>query len=182
VSEILTIIKVAVMFLLGLILIFDGYKLEKIIITVLWFLLGFNLATDVLTLVNFSTGLVPFIIEIIVGLCFAAVGFKLDRLAFFVAVAYGMYVAIPSYFTLSNNILFLIVRIILAVVVALIALKFKEIIYALIASLIGATIMKKAVLLLFPTLSSGYITVINIIVIILVIVGILSQIEEYHKS
>ena len=59
-SDVLTVIEVALMFLIGLILIFDGYKVEKVIVTILWFLLGFNVASYVLGLVNFSTGVIPF--------------------------------------------------------------------------------------------------------------------------
>ncbi len=180
-SEILTVIEVALMFLIGLILIFDGYKVEKVIVTILWFLLGFNIATKVLGLFDFSTGVIPFIIEVIVGLCFAAVGFKLERLAFFIAVAYGIFYLIPSYFVLDNKIIYLIVRLVLAIIVALVAVKFRAIIYIVVASLIGATLMKRAVLMLFPALSTSLINFMNIIVLILVIIGIISQLDEYTK-
>ena len=180
-SEILTVIEVALMFLIGLILIFDGYKVEKVIITIIWFLLGFNIATRILGLFDFSTGVLPFIIEVIVGLCFAAVGFKLERIAFFIAVAYGVFYLIPSYFVLNNNLLFFIVRLVIAIIIGLLALKLRALIYTLVASLIGATLMKRAILMLFPALSTSIINFINIVVIVLVILGIISQLDEYEK-
>ena len=180
-SEILTVIEVALMFLIGLILIFDGYKVEKVIITILWFLLGFNIATKVLGLLDFSTGVIPFIIEVIVGLCFAAVGFKLEQLAFFVAVAYGVFFLVPSYFVINNKLIFLIVRLVIAIAVGLLAVGLRALIYILVASLIGATLMKRAILLLFPALSTSIINFINIVVVVLVIIGIISQLDEYKK-
>ena len=47
-SDILVIIQVAIMFLIGLVFLFEGYKIERIIITILWFVLGFNIAKDVI--------------------------------------------------------------------------------------------------------------------------------------
>ena len=69
-SDILVIIQVAIMFLIGLVFLFEGYKIERIIITILWFVLGFNIAKDVLGMFNYSVGVVPIVIEVIVGLCF----------------------------------------------------------------------------------------------------------------
>ncbi len=181
-NDILTIIQVAIMFLLGLVLIFDGYKIERVIITIIWFLLGFNIAKDILGLFNYTAGIVPIIIEVIVGLCFASVGFKLERLAFFIAVAYAVFIAIPNYYVLDNKIIYFAIKILVAVAIGLLAIKFRAIIYTLIASLLGATLMKRAILILFPSLSSGIMTVINVVVIILVIVGIISQVEEYQRA
>ncbi len=181
-NEILTVIQVAIMFLIGLIFIFEGYRIERVIVTIIWFLLGFNLAKDVLGLFNFDTGIVPFIIEVIVGSCFAAVGFKLERIAFFIAIAYAVFIAIPNYFILDNKIVFLIVRLLIALVIGLLAVKFRAIIYILIASLLGATLMKRAILVLFPVLPAGVMTVINVIVVILVVIGILSQLEDFRRT
>ena len=181
-NEILTVIQVVLMFLVGLVFIFEGYSIEKIVITVIWFLLGFNIAKDILGLFNFSTGIIPFIIEVIVGACFAAVGFKIDRIAFFIAIAYAAFIAIPQYFVLDNKIVYFIVKLIVAIVLGLLAVKFRAIIYVIISSLLGATLMKRAILLLFPVLPTGVMTAINAFVIILVIIGLLSQLEEYQRT
>ena len=181
-NEILTVIQVALMFLIGLVFIFDGYKIEKVIITIIWFLLGFNIAKDILGLFNFSTGIIPFIIEVIVGACFAAVGYKLDRIAFFIAIAYGAFIAIPQYFVLDNKIVFFIVKLLVAVILGLLAVKFRTVIYVIIASLLGATLIKRAILVLFPVLPTGVMTAVNAFVIILVIIGLLSQLEEYQRT
>ena len=178
-SDILVIIQVAIMFLIGLVFLFEGYKIERIIITILWFVLGFK---DVLGMFNYSVGVVPIVIEVIVGLCFASVGFKLERIAFFIAVAYAAFIAIPNYFVLDNSILFFAVRVLVAVAVGLLAIKFRALIYTLIASFLGATLMKRAIFILFPSLSPGIVTAINIGVIVLVVIGILSQIQEYGRA
>ena len=151
-SDILVIIQVAIMFLIGLVFLFEGYKIERIIITILWFVLGFNIAKDVLGMFNYSVGVVPIVIEVIVGLCFASVGFKLA------------------------------IRVLVAVAVGLLAIKFRALIYTLIASFLGATLMKRAIFILFPSLSPGIVTAINIGVIVLVVIGILSQIQEYGRA
>ena len=88
---------------------------------------------------------------------------------------------IPSYFVLSNNIVFFIVRLVIAIIVGLLAVKLRAIVYTLIASLIGATLMKQAVLMLFPALSTSWLSFLNIIVLVLVVLGILSQLEEYGR-
>lgn len=181
-NEILTVIQVAIMFLIGLVFIFEGYAIEKVVITVIWFLLGFNIAKDILGLFNFSTGIIPFIIEIIVGACFAAVGFKLDRIAFFIAVAYAAFIAIPQYFVLDNKIIFFIVKLVVAVIIGLLAVRFKSVIFVIMSSLLGATLMKRAILVLFPVLPTGVMTAVNTAVIILVIIGLLSQLEEYQRT
>ena len=181
-NEILTVIQVAIMFLIGLVFIFEGYKIERVIITIIWFLLGFNIAKDILGLFNFNTGIIPFIIEVIVGSCFAAVGFKLERIAFFIAVAYAAFIAIPNYFVIDSKIVFFVVRLLISIVIGLLAVRFRVIIYTLIASLLGATLMKRAILILFPVLPTGVMTVINVVVIILVIIGIISQMEEYQRT
>lgn len=180
-SEILTIIEVALMFLIGLILIFDGYKVEKVIVTIIWFLLGYNIAFNILGMFDFTAGILPIVISAIVGICFAAVGFKLERLAFFIAVAYGVFLTIPSYFVINNNLVFFIVKLVIAIIIGLLAIKLRALIYTIIASLIGATLMKRAIFILFPSLAAPIVSIINVVVIILVIVGVLSQINEYKS-
>ena len=108
--------------------------------------------------------------------------FKLERIAFFIAVAYAAFIAIPNYFVLDNSILFFAVRVLVAVAVGLLAIKFRALIYTLIASFLGATLMKRAIFILFPSLSPGIVTAINIGVIVLVVIGILSQIQEYGRA
>ena len=181
-NEILTVIQVAIMFLVGLIFIFEGYRIERVIITILWFLLGFNIAKDILAMFEFSTGIVPLIIEVIVGSCFAAVGYKLEKIAIFVAVAYGAFYLIPNYFVLDNNFVYLVVRLLIAFIIGLLAVKFRIIVYILIASMLGATLMKEAILILFPALTTDVMAAINIGVIILVIIGLFSQLADYQRT
>ena len=182
VNEILTVLEVALLFLIGLILIFDGYKVEKVLITLLWFILGYRVATSVLGYFGLQNNLLLIIVGVIVGLCTGAVGWKLDKYAFLIAVGYAIFEIIPNYFVIDNWLIFFVVKLVIAIVVALIALKFRYIIYAIVASLIGATLMKRAVFLLFPTLPTVLITLVNIMVVILVFIGLLSQLEEYQKE
>ena len=179
--ELLTVIKVVIMFLIGLIFIFEGYNLERIVITIIWFLLGFGIARDILELFNYSTGIVPLVIETIVGLCFASVGYKIERLALFIAIGYAVFIAIPSYLTISNQVVFFVVRIFLAIFIALLAHRFRVLLYALIVSLLGATIIKQAILILFPNITGGLMTAANIFVIVLVVIGLISQLEEHRR-
>ena len=116
------------------------------------------------------------------GACFAAVGFKLDRIAFFIAVAYAAFIAIPQYFVLDNKIIFFIVKLVVAVIIGLLAVRFKSVIFVIMSSLLGATLMKRAILVLFPVLPTGVMTAVNTAVIILVIIGLLSQLEEYQRT
>ena len=107
---------------------------------------------------------------------------KIDRIAFFIAIAYAAFIAIPQYFVLDNKIVYFIVKLIVAIVLGLLAVKFRAIIYVIISSLLGATLMKRAILVLFPVLPTGVMTAINAFVIILVIIGLLSQLEEYQRT
>lgn len=181
-NEILTVLEVALLFLIGLILIFDGYKVEKVLVTILWFILGYRLATSVLGYFGLQNNILLIVVGVIVGLCTGAVGWKLEKIAFLIAIGYAVFEIIPNYFVINNAFLFFIVKLVLALIVAGIALKFRYIIYAIIASLIGATLMKRAIFLLFPTLPAGLVTFINIMVVILVCIGLLSQLEEYQKE
>ena len=75
--------------IVGILLCFFGFKIQKMLITVAWFLIGYNLvgyANGYFHLIADDTILI--IVSIVVGLLLSGVGYKIEKLALFIAVAY----------------------------------------------------------------------------------------------
>lgn len=93
--------------IIGLILCLCGYKIQKVVITLTWFLLGFNI----------SAGLLPYLISnettvlvtsLVIGVVLGILGFSLEKLALFITVSYLSYLFLENildFETLYLNIL-----------------------------------------------------------------------------
>ncbi len=91
-------IKGLIAILLGLLFCFAGYKVQKFLIMLIWFYIGFQLAHTYGP--NFvSNNSVLLIVEIIAGFIFASIGFKIEKLAILITVAYLTYITISPYIT-----------------------------------------------------------------------------------
>lgn len=95
-------IKALIAILLGLLFCFSGYRVQKFLITVVWFVIGFEIVNLIGAeyITNKDTLL---IIEIIAGFILASVGYKLEKLALFVTVAYLTYITISPYITFFSK-------------------------------------------------------------------------------
>lgn len=170
-KEVLAIIAIIIGFLIS----FAGYKIQKSLITIVWFCIGYLLATNILShYIDVKNTII--IISIIVGIVFGSIGFKLERLALFICIAYLTYKNIGGYITgLDSNLIFMIEGAISLIVGGLSILFIKPILI-LVTGITGANIIKYYL----PTLISLSSNIILIIVVIVAILGILTQIKTNH--
>lgn len=170
-KEVLAIIAI----IIGLLISFAGYKIQKSLITIVWFCIGYLLTTNILSnYIDVKNTII--IISIIVGIIFGSIGFKLERFALFICIAYLTYKNIGGYITgLDSNLIFMIEGAISLIVGGLSILFIKPILI-LITGITGANIIKYYL----PTLISLSSNIILIIVVIVAILGILTQIKTNH--
>lgn len=80
----------------GLLLALFGYKIQKIALTLMCFLLGYTLAN--LVTPNFlDDNLIIIIINSVVGILVSGIGIKLEKFAIGSSVAYLVYISLSSY-------------------------------------------------------------------------------------
>lgn len=167
-KEVLAIIAIIIGFLIS----FAGYKIQKSLITIVWFCIGYLLATNILSnYINVKITII--IISIIVGIIFGSIGFKLERLALFICIAYLTYQNIHGYITgLDNNLIFLIEGSI-SVLIGGLSILFIKPILIFITGITGANIIKYYL----PTLISLSSNITFVVVGIITILGIITQIK-----
>lgn len=162
----------ALALIVGIVLCFFGYKVQKAVITLAWFYLGYT----------FAIGLVPqfvdgkeicILISILVGLVMALIGFKLEKLALFIAVAYMVFISVGPYIHMGEDMLNLLVQAGVSLLAGALAVYMIRPVLIVATSLSGVTFVKDA-LPTFVTLSSN---VLSIGAIVLVVVAILFQLK-----
>ena len=159
-----------IILIVGLLLCFFGFKIQKMLIMVAWFLIGYNLvgyANGYLHLITDSNILI--IVSIVVGLLLAGAGFKLEKIALFIAVAYLTFTSIKAYIPISDPRIALLVQ---AAVGALSTLFIKVILIG-VSSLAGAALVKQY-LPLFINIPAN---ILVIVVVVLVVAGIITQLK-----
>lgn len=170
-KEVLAIIAI----IIGLLISFAGYKIQKALITIVWFCIGYLLATNILSnYIAIKNTII--IISIVVGIIFGSIGFKLERFALFISISYLTYKNIGGYITgLDNNLIFMIEGAISLIVGGLSILFIKPILI-FITGITGPNIIKYYL----PTLVSLSSNIILIIGIVIAILGIITQIKTNH--
>lgn len=81
--------------IIGIILCLCGYKIQKVVITLTWFLLGFNLSAALLPNI-ISDETTVLITSLIIGVVTGIFGFKLEKLALFITVSYLAYLVLEN--------------------------------------------------------------------------------------
>ena len=166
-----------VLIIVGVLFLLFGYKIQKIIIALSWFIIGFLLAGMVAKLfVDASSVLL--VVQIIVGIIFALLGFKLEKLAIYLAVAFYSYKFIGPYITFFNEkLLNLVVAVVISLMIGAISTKAIRPIFIIITCLFGTSLIMNNI--------GNYITLtknISLIVsIVLVLIGLVSQFKT-NKS
>ncbi len=158
----------------GLLLCLFGFKIQKILITVAWFLIGYNLvgyANGLLNLINDSTVLI--IACIVGGVLLAGAGYKLEKLALFIAVAYLTFKSISSYIPIEDaRIAFLIQAAVSLIVGALSTLFIKPILIG-VSSFAGGSLIKQYL----PVFINIPANILMILVVAIVVVGVIVQLK-----
>ena len=127
--------------IIGVLLLFFGYKLQKWIVILGWFLLGYMLGGYIGGM--FTSGTIFLIIQIGCGLLLAGGGWKLEKIALCVAIAYYTYcVLVPYNFSFFSEALYNTATIIgISIIVGIIAVRFIKPILILVTAFYGATMI-----------------------------------------
>ena len=157
---------------IGLALCLFGFKIQKSVIAIAWFGIGFTLADKIGS--NFiEAANILLIVKIVAGILLASVGFKLEKLAIAIAVGYLTYTSIGAYITGFEESLKLIIHIGISIGAGILSMLFIKPILICITSIAGATIVKEY-LITFITLEPS---VLMIGTIVLAVVGIIIQLK-----
>lgn len=166
-------IKALIAVLLGLLFCFSGYKVQKFLITVVWFVIGFEIVKIVgpRFITNSNTLLIA---EIIAGFILASVGFKLEKMALFVTVAYLTYITVSPYITGFEKEVNLIVQGVVSLVAGGLSILFIKPILILATSISGAGVIYQAL----PAIVKLDGQLLLIVVVIVAVLGIIVQFKS----
>lgn len=156
--------------LIGLVLCFSGFKLQKLVITLVWFVIGFGIARYVCPYFTDSSS-IKLIVEIIAGILLGSIGFKLEKLALMIAVAYLVYKSFGSYINGFDPNINLIIRIVVSLVIGGLATLFIKPILIVVSALGGTALIKEYLTVLLNVSPS----VMGVILVVLLIAGIVMQ-------
>ncbi len=166
-------ISAIIAILIGLVMCFGGFKIQKILITLVWFVIGAALA-KYLGSYFIDNNQMLIIVEIIVGFIVGSIGFKLEKLALFIAVSYLTFKTIGPYITGLESGVALIVQGGISLLIGALSTFFIKPILIVVSSIAGASIIKSYL----PALISLSSNVVLIIVVIIAVLGILFQFKN----
>lgn len=163
-------ITAVIAILIGLLFCFAGYKIQKLLITIVWFVIGFILANKVGGYFISSSNLL-LVIEIITGIIVGSIGFKLEKLALCISVAYLVYITIGPYIPNVEKGVEIIIHFGVSLLVGLLSTFFIKPILIIVSSIAGAHIIKYYL----PTLVTIPANYLLICVVVIAVVGVLAQ-------
>lgn len=155
---------------IGLIFCFFGFKVQKLVITLAWFAIGFSLAG--LVAGNFLEGNILLIVKIVVGVIIGSLGFKLEKLALAIAVAYLTYITIGPYITGFEKGVTLIIHYGVSIGAGILATFFIKPILIGVTAIAGAALIKQQLPIIIPSLSSQVVLIASIVIAVF---GLLTQ-------
>ncbi len=163
-----------IILIMGILLCFFGFKIQKMLIMVAWFLIGYNLvgyANGYFHLITDSTVLI--IVSIVVGILLAGAGFKLEKIALFIAVAYLTFTSIKAYIPIEDPRIALLVQGALSLVAGALSTLFIKHILIGVSSFAGGALIKQY-LPVFITIPAN---ILLILVIVIAVAGVLVQLK-----
>ena len=155
---------------ISLILCFFGFKVQKFVITLAWFALGFTVAGAIGA--NFLEGNTLLIVKIVAGIILGSMGFKLEKLALAIAVAYLTYITVGPYIKGFEQGVTLIIHVGVSLGAGILATFFIKPILIGVTSIAGATLINQYLPVVIPALA-GQIAL--IIAIVIAVLGLLTQ-------
>ncbi len=161
---------------ISLILCFFGFKVQKLVVTLAWFALGFTVAGAIGG--NFLDGNTLLIVEIVVGIILGSLGYKLEKLALAIAVAYLTYISIGPYITGFEEGVRLIIHIGGSLLAGILATFFIKPILIGVTSIAGATLIQRYLPVLIPAIPNQ---VALIIAIVIAVLGLLTQFKTNKR-
>ena len=151
---------------IGLVLAYYGYRIQKILIIIACFGFGYTLAGELLA------GQIPdekvlILVEALVGCVMALVGLKVEKLALFLGVAYLAYSAIGSYLpAIDSEALRICIQFGLALIVGALAIMFMKEIIIIASALYGAGLIQQYLPNLITSMPKLALTIITIFIAI----------------
>ncbi len=166
-------IKALIAILLGLLFCFSGYRVQKFLITVVWFVIGYEIVRLVCSeyITNKDTLL---IIEIIAGFILASVGYKLEKLALFVTVAYLTYITISPYITFFSKEMNLLAQGVAALLMGGLSIILIKPILIIATSVSGASIFYQYL----PVIVNLDAKILLIVAVVIAVLGIIVQFKS----
>lgn len=155
---------------ISLIMCFLGFKVQKLVITLAWFIIGYKLAGVVGG--NFLDGNTLLITQIVVGIILGSLGYKLEKLALAIAVAYLTYISIGPYITGFEEGIRLIIHIGGSLLAGILATFFIRPILIGITAIAGATLIRENLPIVIPSITSQ---IALITAIVIAVLGLLTQ-------
>lgn len=153
-----------VLIIAGALIALFGYKIQKITLTSICFMLGYTISNAIIpNLVTDSTIII--IINVVVGFLFGTLGLKLEKLAIGLSVAYLIYTVLSSYAGYIPIEMTLVIKIIISLIGGIAALLLIRPILILTTSTGGVSILLSGLV--------SYITIPNDIYIIVVIISVI---------
>ena len=161
---------------ISLILCFFGFKVQKLVITLAWFALGFTVAGAIGG--KFLDGSTLLIVEIVVGIILGSLGYKLEKLALAIAVAYLTYISIGPYITGFEEGVRLIIHVGGSLLAGILATFFIKPILIGVTSIAGGTLIKQYLTVVIPAINSQ---IALIVAIVIVVLGLLTQFKTNKR-
>ena len=161
--------------IIGLLFCFFGYRIQKVVISLVWFIIGYRLANFIApNFIGDQTTIL--IISIVVGLILLSIGYKLEKLAIFITVSYLVYTTIAPYIGLLNQSsnISLLIQAGASLIIGALSVIYIKYILIFITSIAGANLITEII----PTFISLNSTIILIIFIVLSLLGILFQFKN----
>jgi len=155
---------------ISLVLCFCGYKVQKFVVTLAWFALGYTVAGMIGD--NFVTGNTLLIIKLVAGIILGSMGFKLEKLALAIAVAYLTYISVGPYITGFEKEVTIIIQVAVSLLAGRLATFFIKPILIGVTAVAGATLIKQHLPVIIPSLGAQ---VTLIIAIVIAVLGLLTQ-------
>lgn len=159
--------------IIGAVLCIAGFKIQKLVITLAWFAIGFSLAGQVCANFIESSNMI-LIIQLVVGLILGSMGYKLEKIALAIAVGYLTYTSIGPYIVGFNETMTFVIHIGISIIVGILSTLFIKPIVICVTSVAGATIIKNYI----PIFIALEPSVLTIIFIGSAILGILTQLKS----
>lgn len=157
----------------GIVLCLFGFKIQKFVITLAWFALGFTIAERIGS--NFITSAnTLLLIEVISGIVLASLGYKLEKLALCIAVAYMSFETVGTYITGFDQMMTFAIQLGISLLLGILSMLFIKPILIVITSIAGASLIK-SYLPVFITLEAN---ILLIIAIVFAVAGFIIQLKS----
>jgi hypothetical protein len=158
-------------FIVGIAICMAGFKIQKLVITLAWFAIGFSLAGRVCGSFIEAQNIL-LIVQLVIGIILGSLGYKLEKLALAIAVAYLTYISIGSYLTGFEEGIRLIIHIGGSLFAGILATFFIKPILIAITAIAGATLLRDNLPIVIPSITSQIALIASIVVAVL---GLLTQ-------